>query len=132
MKPNAINSLFFICAFLIVGLLSSCGITKTVVNPDDKLIGNWSLVAEDTPQGDVPITMTISKNEAGIFEGSFNSIMGDFAMSNLVLKNGVISCNFDVQGMVFGFKGLFDNEVFKGETSGPGQKYVTNGTKMTE
>ena len=123
---------YIICAFLFTGLLLSCGSTKTIRNLDDKFIGNWSLVAEDTPQGNVPITMIINKNEVGVFEGSFSSIMGDFAMSNLILKNGIISCGFDVQGMTFGFKGVFTNDEFKGETLGPGQSFVTNGARKTK
>ncbi len=123
---------YIICAFLLTGLMLSCRSTKTAINPDDKLVGDWSLIAEATPQGDVPITMTIMKNEAGIFEGSFKSVMGDFAMSNLVLKGGVMSCNFNVQGAIFGFKGVFANNGFKGETLGPGEDYVTNGKRMME
>ncbi len=118
-----------ICAVLFTGLMLSCGSTKTVVNPDDKLVGDWSLVAEATPQGDVPITMTITKNETGQFTGSFKSMMGEFVMSNLVLKNGVMSCDFDVQGMLFEFKGVFTNDEFKGETLGPGASYITNGKR---
>ncbi len=123
---------YIICAFLFTGLMVSCGSTKTTVNPDDKLVGDWSLVAEATPQGDVPITMTIAKNEAGVFQGSFKSIMGDIAMENLVLKDGVMACNFNVQGAVFGFKGVFTNDEFKGDTLGPGEDYVTNGKRMVE
>lgn len=123
---------YIICVFLFTGLMLSCGSTKTTINPDDKLLGDWSLVAESTPQGDVPIIMTISKNEAGLFEGSFKSVMGDFDMSNLVLKNGIMSCDFNVQGMVFEFKGVFTNHEFKGETLGPAESYITNGKRKEE
>ncbi|WP_400079091.1 hypothetical protein [Winogradskyella sp. R77965] len=121
-----------ICAFLFTGLILSCGSTKTLTNPDDKLIGEWSLIAESTPQGDVPITMTITKNEAGKFEGSFKSMMGEFDMTNLVLKNGVMSCDFDVQGILFEFKGVFTNDEFNGETLGPAESYITNGKRKVE
>ncbi|BAO76980.1 hypothetical protein [Winogradskyella sp. PG-2] len=97
---------YILCVFLFTSLIN-CGSKKNAINPDDKLIGDWSLVAEATPQGDVPITMTITKNEMGTFKGSFQSIMGDFTMSNLVLKDGNISCNFDVQGATFEFKVVF-------------------------
>jgi hypothetical protein len=123
---------YIICAFLLTSLMIGCGSTKTIINPNDKLLGNWNLVAEDTPQGDVPIIMTITKSEAGIFAGSFNSIMGNFQMSNLILKDGAISCNFYVQGIPFEFKGVFTNDEFKGKTSGQGQDYVTNGKKTTD
>lgn len=115
--------------FFFTGLMLSCGSTKTVINPDDKLVGDWSLTAESTPQGDVPIIMTISKNEAGVFKGELKSMMGEFAMRNLVLKNGVMSCEFDVQGTFFEFKGVFTNDEFKGETLGPGASYITNGKR---
>jgi hypothetical protein len=118
-----------ICIFLLTGLMVSCGSTKTVINPDDKLVGDWSLIAESTPQGDVPIIMTISKNEAGVFTGELKSMMGEFAMRNLVLKNGVMSCEFDVQGTFFEFKGVFTNDEFKGETLAPGANYITNGKR---
>lgn len=121
---------YIIYAFLFTGLILSCGSTKTAINPDDKLVGDWSLIAEATPQGDVPITMTITKNETGLFAGSFKSVMGNFEMLDLVLKNGVISCKFDVQGTLFGFKGVFADDEFKGQTLGPGQNYVTNGNRM--
>ncbi len=120
---------YIIYAFLFTGLMLSCGSTKTVTNPDDKLVGDWSLIAEATPQGDVQIIMTITKSEAGLFAGSFMSVMGNFEMLDLILKNGVISCDFDVQGTRFGFKGVFTNNEFKGQTLGPGQNYVTNGKK---
>lgn len=123
---------YIIYTFLFIGLIMSCGSSKIVANPDDKLIGNWSLLAEATPQGDVPIIMTISKNSEGLFEGTFKSIMGNFDMLNLTLKNGMISCNFDVQGMAFEFKGVFTNDEFKGETQGPGQTYITNGRRASE
>ncbi len=119
-----------ICVFLFTGLMLSCGSTKTADNPDDKLVGDWSLIAKATPQGDVSITMTIAKNETGMFEGSFKSFMGDFDMSNLVLKDGVISCDFNVQGALFEFKGVFTNDEFKGETLGPTENYITNGKRM--
>jgi len=119
-----------ICILFLTTLLISCGSSKTTINPDDKLVGNWNIVAENTPQGDVDITMTIHKNEEGEFEGSFKSVMGEYNMINLVLKNGVIACDFDVQGTLFGFKGVFTNDDFKGQTIGPGQVYVTNGKRM--
>jgi hypothetical protein len=59
-------------------------------------------------------------------------MMGNFNMSNLVLKNGVMSCDFDVQGMLFEFKGVFTNDEFKGETLGPDQSYITNGKRKVE
>ena len=122
---------YIICAFLCAGVLLSCGTAKTAVNPDDKLIGDWSVVAEATPQGDVPITMTIAKNEAGMFVGSLSSIMGDFAMSNILLKEGVMSCNFDVNGMAIDFKGVFTGDDFKGEVMiGQGGNFVTNGKRV--
>jgi hypothetical protein len=116
-------------AFIFISLLLSCGSTKTISNPDDKLVGDWRLIAESTPQGDVPITMTIAKNEAGLFTGEFKSMMGEFAMKNLVLKNGVMSCEFDVHGTFFEFKGVFANDEFKGQTLGPGASYITNGKR---
>lgn len=118
-----------IYVFLFIGLILSCGTTKTIANPDDKLAGDWSLVAEATPEGDIPIIMTIAKNEIGQFTGSLKSMMGEFVMSNLVLKNGVMSCEFNVQGTFFEFKGVFTNNEFKGETLGPGASYITNGKR---
>lgn len=118
-------------AFIFINVLLSCGVTKKNLNPDDRFIGDWSLITEATPQGDVPVTMTISKNESGNFIGSFTSMMGNFAMSNLVIANGKLSCEFNVQGMVFEFKGTFDKDEFKGLTMGPMESYVTNGKRKT-
>ncbi|EDP70020.1 hypothetical protein FBALC1_10822 [Flavobacteriales bacterium ALC-1] len=123
---------YIILIVLFTGLMLSCGSTKTAINPDDKFLGDWSLIAQSTPQGDVPITMTITKNKVGGFAGSLSSMMGDFAMRNLILKAGVISCDFDVQGAIFEFKGVFSNDEFKGETLGPGQSYITNGKRKVD
>jgi len=79
---------YIICSFFFTSLLLSYGSTITAINPDDKLVGDWSLIAEATPQGYVPAKMTIIKNEAGQFVGSLKSIIGNFTLSNLVLENG--------------------------------------------
>lgn len=117
---------------LFTSIMLSCGSSKTVINPDDKIIGEWNLITKSTPQGDVPSIMTITKNDGGQFEGSFKSIMGEYAMSNLILKNGELSCNFNVQGLLFEFKGVFINDEFKGETLAPNESYITHGKRHKE
>jgi len=121
---------YITCAFIFTSLMLSCGSTKNAISPDDKFIGEWNLVTKDTPQGDVPVTMTISKDKAENFVGTLTSMIGEITMSNLILKNGAISCDFEVQGIFFEFRGVFDRNEFKGQTLGPSESYITIGKKM--
>jgi hypothetical protein len=54
---------YIIYTFVFTSLMLSCGSTKTTVNPDDKLIGDWSLITKDTPQGDVSLKMKLVNSQ---------------------------------------------------------------------
>ncbi|PTM07235.1 MAG: hypothetical protein DA407_10645 [Bacteroidetes bacterium] len=122
-------------AHLILGLVSlfiltSCGAGKNV--KVDPYIGTWSLLIEDTPQGDVSSTMTILKNEQGAYIGTLNSDLGTFNLSNLSIADNKIAGVFVVQDMDFDLTGNFEDAVFKGFVSGMGTDFKANGKKIVE
>ena len=111
-------------------ILTSCGAGKNV--KIDPYIGTWSLLIEDTPQGDVTSTMTILKNEEGAYSGTLNSDMGTFKLSNLSIVENKISGVFVVQDMDFDLTGNFEDTIFKGFVSGMGADFTANGKKVVE
>jgi len=118
---------------LILGLVSlfiltSCGAGKNV--KVDPYIGSWSLLIEDTPQGDVAATLTILKSEAGDYSGTISSDMGAFKLSNLSIVEHKISGVFVVQDMDFDLTGNFEDTLFKGYVSGMGADFKANGKKI--
>ena len=118
---------------LILGLVSlfiltSCGAGKNV--KVDPYIGSWSLLIEDSPQGDVAATLTILKSEAGDYSGTISSDMGAFKLSNLSIVEHKISGVFVVQDMDFDLTGNFEDTLFKGYVSGMGADFKANGKKI--
>jgi major membrane immunogen (membrane-anchored lipoprotein) len=109
-------------------LLASCGSSK--IAKVDPYIGSWSLLIEDTPQGDVSATLTILKSEDGNYSGSISSDMGTFKLSNLSIVEHKISGSFVVQDMDFDLTGTFEDTLFKGYVSGMGADFKSNGKKI--
>ena len=112
-------------------MITSCGTGKNAVKVDP-YIGAWSILIEDTPQGDVSSTMTILKNESNEYSGTVVSDVGTFELNNLSITDSKISANFVVQDMDFDITGTFESTVFKGFISGMGEDYTANGTKIVE
>jgi hypothetical protein len=108
--------------------LASCGSSKSL--KVDPYIGSWSLLIEDTPQGDVPATLTILKSEDGNYSGSISSDMGTFKLSDLSLVAHKISGVFVVQDIDFDLSGTFEANTFKGYVSGMGADFKANGGKI--
>jgi len=112
-------------------MITSCGPGKNAVKVDP-YIGAWSILIENTPQGDVSSTMTILKNEANEYTGNVVSDVGTFELSNLNITDNKISANFVVQDLDFDITGTFESTVFKGFISGMGEDYTANGNKIVE
>lgn len=111
-------------------ILSNCGSSKrTKIDP---YIGAWSMLIEDTPQGDVSATMSIMKNEEGSYSGTLSSDLGSFKLNNLSIVENKISAIFVVQEMDFDLIGDFDNTLFKGFVSGMGADFKADGKKVVE
>jgi len=120
-------------AHLIFGIISlfflaSCGSSKMA--KVDLFIGSWSLLIEDTPQGDVSATLNILKSETGDYSGTISSDMGTFKLSDLSIAENKISGAFVVQDMDFDLTGNFEEITFKGFVSGMGADFKTNGKKI--
>lgn len=112
-------------------LISNCGPSKSVIKVDP-YIGSWNLLIEDTPQGNVSATMTITKNTEGTYSGSVNSDVGAFDFYEIKIMDGKLSAGFMIQGAEFDIIGNFEDLHFKGYVSGMGEDYQTNGNKMLE
>ncbi|HUH27143.1 hypothetical protein [Gelidibacter sp.] len=98
----------------------------------DPYIGAWSLLIEDTPQGNVSATMTITKTTEGAYSGTVNSDVGAFNLYDVKIIDRRLTAGFMVQGAEFDIIGNFENSLFKGYVSGMGDDYQANGTKILE
>lgn len=112
-------------------MLTYCGSSKNVVMTDP-YIGAWSLLIEDTPQGNVSATMTITKTTEGAYSGTVNSDVGAFNLYDVKIIDRRLTAGFMVQGAEFDIIGNFENSLFKGYVSGMGDDYQANGTKILE
>ncbi len=117
-----------ILGFVTLFILTSCGTSKSA--KVDPYIGSWSLLIEDTPQGDMASTMTLFKNESGAYAGNLSSDLGSFILSNLKIIDGKLSGAFVVQDMDFDLTGTFEDMLFKGYVSGMGADFKANGKKI--
>ena len=55
-------------------VIFSCGSLKKTINADP-YVGNWSLLIEDTPQGDIATNLIIAMTEDGNYSGTLSSDM---------------------------------------------------------
>ncbi|MCB0463783.1 MAG: hypothetical protein R2816_07135 [Flavobacteriaceae bacterium] len=117
-----------ILAIVSVLVISSCGSSKSA--KVDPFIGAWSLLIEDTPQGDVSSTLTIFKNESGEYTGNLNSDLGSFNLNNFQILDNRLSGAFVVQDIDFDLIGNFEETLFKGFVSGMGADFKANGKKI--
>ncbi len=112
-------------------MITNCGSKKSAVMVDP-YIGAWSLIVESTPQGNVSATMSITKNTEGVYSGSVSSDVGAFNLNDLKIVDGKLSAGFMIQDAEFDLIGNFENLLFKGNVSGMGEDFKTNGKKMIE
>jgi predicted small secreted protein len=119
-----------ISSLLVLFLISSCGSSKSI--KVDPYIGAWSLLIEDTPQGDVSSIMKILKLEDGNYSGTISSDMGTFKLNDLSIVENKLSGTFIVQDMDFNLTGNFEEMIFKGFVSGMGTDFKADGKKVVE
>ncbi|RXJ45652.1 hypothetical protein [Gelidibacter gilvus] len=112
-------------------LITNCGSSKSAVKVDP-YIGAWNLLIENTPQGNVSATMTITKNTEGAYSGSVNSDVGAFDLYDIKIMDSKLTAGFMIQGAEFDIIGNFENLLFKGYVSGMGEDYQASGTKIIE
>lgn len=119
-----------ISCLLVLFLITSCGSSKNI--KVDPYIGAWSLLIENTPQGDVSAKMSLLKSEQGIYSGTISSDMGTFKLNDLSIVENKLSGTFIVQDMDFDLTGNFEDMLFKGFVSGMGADFKSNGKKVVE
>ena len=124
------KKIHIISSLLVLFLITSCGSSKNI--KVDPYIGAWSLLIEDTPQGDVSATMNLLKSEEGNYSGTISSDMGTFKLNNLSIAENKLSGTFVVQDMDFNLTGNFEEILFKGFVSGMGADFKSNGKKVIE
>lgn len=116
---------------LFIFVATSCGTTKKVaeVKKVDPLVGNWALVIKDTPQGDLPIKMVISKDGSNNYAGTLNTAFGDLPLENFKIVDNKLTGGFAAQGLDFSLSGTFKGTVFEGSVFGMGESFTANGKK---
>lgn len=119
--------LFVLVSALVV---TNCGSTKSQSAVEvDPYIGAWSLLVEDTPQGNVAATMTLTKNSEGSYSGSVNSELGAFDLYDVNISDQKLSAGFTIQQADFDLIGNFENTSFQGHVSGMGADFPASGKK---
>ncbi len=109
-------------------IAASCGSTKntTIVDP---ILGDWNIMTENTPQGDIESVLTITKNTGGVYVGSLNIDADVIPLQNLMIANGLLTSTFVYQEIGFELKGAFLANTFTGEVKGMGSVFPAKGTK---
>ncbi|MCK0132015.1 hypothetical protein MWU59_10945 [Flavobacteriaceae bacterium F08102] len=112
-----------------LGLLSF-----TALNPisEDKYIGDWEMVVEETPEGDISLTMTITLDDEQVYSGELTTSEGNYSLENLSIKEGNLLAYFVYQDGDFELSGTFDENEFTGEIYGMDMTFTTNGKKVEE
>ena len=121
---------YYILGVIALFLVTSCGTSKAI--KVDPYIGTWSLLIENTPQGDVNSTLTILKNEEGDYSGTLSSDLGAFKLNNFSVVENKLSGTFVVQDMDFDLTGNFEDAIFKGFVSGMGADFKSDGKKVID
>ena len=111
------RSLLFNSVILAVILLlwTGCASTKKL---SSAYVGKWDYDL-DTPQGNIKGYMDI-KNDGKVFTASFNSDMGSVDLNDLVIQDGKLTANFDMQGNTIDVSGSFNGDLFDGKIGAGG------------
>ncbi len=117
-----LNTLSIIAGSLII---ISCAASKTSVDPYS---GEWHYTFPTMDGGEMDAIMTINKTETG-YSGYLSSEMGSVDLDDLVIEDGNLTANFDIQGYGFDMKGNFDGETFTGSTTIDGNVIPMNATR---
>jgi len=128
---NTLKLLFISLLFISFSCSSSKSVAK--IEPKvDPLIGNWTVLVTDTPQGTIENTLTIAKNGEGIYTAILASTAGSMDLNNLVIVDSKMTSTFVYDGMDFELKGDFTANEFVGEVVGMGYNFAAKGTKVVE
>ena len=109
----------------------SCGSLKKTIKVDP-YIGNWSLLIEDTPQGDIATNLVISIMADGSYSGILSSDMGSFELDDFEIIEQKLSAIFYYQQIDFDVTGTFEDMSFNGYVSGMGEDFRAYGKKLIE
>ena len=112
-------------------IVFSCSSLKKTIKVDP-YIGNWSLLIEDTPQGDIATNLVISIMADGSYSGILSSDMGSFELDDFEIIEQKLSAIFYYQQIDFDVTGTFKDMSFNGYVSGMGEDFRANGKKLIE
>jgi hypothetical protein len=117
-----LNTLVIVAGSLII---LSCAASKTSVDP---YVGEWHYTFPTMDGGEMDATMTINKADAG-YTGFLSSEIGSVDLEDLVIEEGNLIANFDIQGYGIDMKGTFNGDTFTGTTSIDGNDIPMNATR---
>ena len=118
------NAIFTLAAFSVL-FLAGCAASKVKVNP---YVGQWEYVFPMEDGSKLDVTMTINETEQG-YTGNLSSYMGAVDLDDLVIEDGKLTSNFDLQGYTVDFHGTFEGTTYKGITSIDGYDVPIEATK---
>ncbi len=120
---------FFNLNTLIVFLFSffilACAASKISVSP---YVGDWEYTFPSQDGGEVDATMTITETEVG-FSGVLSSEMGSVDMEDLVIEEGKLTAEFEIQGYGISMNGEFEGDTYTGIVDFDGNEFPMNATK---
>ena len=102
--------LLSVCTLFLFAFTTTTAAAELSTDP----IGKWKMVVKDVPDmGDVKSTMTISKTDDG-YSISLSSDIGAADLEKVVLKDGKLTGQIDMQGVLLKLSGSFDGDSFSG------------------
>lgn len=110
MKKNTLRNLGLLLAVALV--LSSCASTKVAKDPHAAYLGNWDYAVEELPV-DIDGTMVISKEE-GVLKAVLATPMGEAAIEDITIEDGVLKAEFDAEGNFIELEGTFEGDTYSG------------------
>jgi hypothetical protein len=119
-----LNTLVIIAVSLIV---LSCAASKTSVDP---YVGEWHYTFPTMDGGEMDAIMTINKSDAG-YTGFLSSDMGSVDLEDLVIEDGKLTANFEIQGYGIDMKGSFEGDTYTGTTGFDGNEYPMKATRKS-
>ena len=112
---------------IIIGsyFILSCAASKTSVDP---YVGEWHYTFPTMDGGEMKAVMTINAIEGG-YSGFLSSDMGSVDLTDLVIEDGELTAQFDVQGYGISMAGSFEGDSYTGTTSFDGNDFPMNATR---
>ena len=110
MKNNILRNFALMLAVALA--FSSCASTKVAKDPHAPYLGEWEYVVEDLPV-DIDGTFVISKEE-GVLKAIMINPMGDMALEEITIEEGVLKSEFEVEGNFIELEGTFSGDTYNG------------------